>query len=48
MALFKVDKKLMNSNIAYIILDKDKKIQGISASCMAILNIDINKMRKLT
>ena len=46
--MFKVDKKLMSSNIGFILLNKDKKIQGISSSCMRLLNLDISRMRRLT
>lgn len=46
-ALFKIDKKIMSSNIAYVLLNKEKRIQGISSSCMKIMNLDIQKMRRL-
>jgi PAS domain S-box-containing protein len=47
-ALFKIDKKLITSDIAYILINKDKKLQGLSSSCMPIMNLDISKMRKLS
>ena len=37
----------MTSNIAYVLLNKDQKIQGISSSCMPMMNLDLAKMRKL-
>ena len=48
MALFKIDKKIISSNIAYILINKDKKIQGISSSCMKMMNLDIQKMKRLS
>ena len=46
--MFKVDKKLMSSNIGFVLLNKDKKIQGISSSCMRLMNLDLTRMRRLT
>src|SRR3569833_4653780 len=39
---------MISSNIAYILLNKEKKIQGISSSCMKMMNFDDYKMRRLT
>ena len=39
-SLLKVDKKLMSSHIAFILLNKEKRVQGVSASCMPMLNLD--------
>lgn len=47
-ALFKIDKKLITTDIAYILINKDKKLQGLSSSCMPIMNLDISRMRKLS
>jgi hypothetical protein len=46
-ALFKIDKKIMSANIAFVLINKEKKIQGISSGCMKVLNLDIQKMRRL-
>lgn len=46
--MFKIDKKLMSTNIGFVLLNKEKKIQGISSSCMRLLNLDITRMRRLT
>ena len=46
-AFFKIDKKLVNSNIGYILLNKDKKLHGISSSCIKMLNLDLQKIRRL-
>ena len=46
-ALFKIDKKVISSDIAYILINKDKKIQGISSSCMKMMNLDIQKAKRL-
>jgi hypothetical protein len=46
-ALFKIDKKLMNANIGFIILTKDKKIQGISSSCYKMMGLDLNMVRRM-
>lgn len=40
-ALFKTDKKAISSNVAYILINKEKKMQGISSSCMKMMNLDI-------
>lgn len=46
--MFKIDKKLMATNIGFVLLNKEKKIQGISSSCIRLLNMDLNRMRRLT
>jgi PAS domain S-box-containing protein len=46
-ALFKIDKKIMSANIAYVIINKEMKIQGISSGAIKVLNLDIVKMRRL-
>jgi hypothetical protein len=40
-ALFKIDKKIISSNIAFVIINKERKIQGLSSGCLKVLNIDI-------
>jgi len=47
-ALFKIDKKIMSANIGFVLINKEKKIQGISSGCMKVLNLDIQKMRRLS
>jgi len=48
-ALFKTDKKIISSNIGFILISKqDKKIAGISSSCIKLLDLDIQKVKKLT
>ncbi len=47
MAIFKVDKKLMSSNIGFLLIDRDRKIQAISSSCITMLYLDNNRMKKL-
>lgn len=37
----------MSANIAFVMLNKEKKIQGISSGAMNVLNLDIQKMRRL-
>ena len=46
-ALFKIDKKIMSANIGYILISKEMKIQGISSGCLKVINLDIQKMRRL-
>ncbi len=46
-ALFKIDKKLMSANMAFVLINKERKIQGISSGCLKVLNLDIQKMRRL-
>ena len=46
-ALFKIDKKIMSSNISYVLINKERKIQGISSSCMKLMNLDLQRMKKL-
>jgi PAS domain S-box-containing protein len=46
-ALFKIDKKLISTHIAYVLINKEKRIQGISSSCMKLMNLDAQKMRRL-
>ena len=38
----------MSANLGFVLINKEKKIQGISSGCMKVLNIDIQKMRRLT
>lgn len=47
MALFKIDKRLMNSNIGFVLVNKDKKIQGISSSCIKLMSLDLNTMKRI-
>lgn len=47
MALFKIDKKIINTNIGFIIFNKEKKIAGISSSCIKLMGLDVNKIRRL-
>jgi len=47
-ALFKIDKKMISSQIAFVLLNKEKKIHGISSSCIKMLGLDIQKMRRLS
>ena len=37
----------MSANIGFVLINKEKKIQGISSGCMKVLNLDIQKMRRL-
>lgn len=46
--IIKIDRKLMNSNIAYLIIDKDKKIIAISSSCITLLYLDLSRLERLT
>lgn len=39
-AIFQVDKKMMNSDVGYILINKDKKISCLSASCMKVFDQD--------
>ena len=47
-ALFKIDKKMMTSNVAFLVANKDKKIQGISSSCLKMMGLDREKMARIT
>ena len=47
-ALMKVDKKMMSANIGFILINKDKKFQGLSSSCIKMLNLDLVRMRRMT
>ncbi len=48
MALFKIDKRITNSNIGFVLINKDKKIQGISSSCIKLMGgMDLNMIRKI-
>lgn len=46
-ALFKIDKKMMNANIGFILFNKEKKIQGISSSCIKMMGLDVQMMRRM-
>jgi len=46
-ALFKIDKKIMSANIGYVLVNKEMKIQAISSGCMKVINLDIQKIRRL-
>lgn len=46
-AIFKVDKKLMSSNIAFILVDEDRRVQAINSSCISMLFLDIGRVRKM-
>lgn len=46
-ALFKIEKKMMNANIGYIIFNKEKKINGISSSCMKMMGLDVTLVRRM-
>jgi hypothetical protein len=47
LATFRVDKKMIAADLAYIILNWDKKIMAISSSCIKMLSLDSYKVRKL-
>ena len=38
---------MMNSDIGYIILNKEKKIQTMTASCIKIFDYEVNKLKRL-
>lgn len=46
--IIKLDRKLINSKIAYLIIDKDKKIIAISSSCITLLYLDLARLERLT
>ena len=46
-AILKIDKKLMSSNIGFLLIDKDKKIQAISSSCITMLYMDNSRLKKI-
>jgi hypothetical protein len=46
-AIFKIDKKLMSSNIGFLLVDKDRKIQAISSSCISMLYLDLIRLKRL-
>jgi hypothetical protein len=37
----------MSSNIAFLLVDKDRKIIGISSSCISMLYLDLSRLKKL-
>lgn len=37
----------MNSDVGFLLINRDKKISGISASCMKIFDYDLSKLKKL-
>ena len=47
MATFKVEKSGINKNVAHLILDKQKEVIDISATCITMLDIDLNKYARM-
>jgi hypothetical protein len=47
-AQFKLEKKLIQSNIAFILLSRDKRIINISSGCIRMLGLDLYKLKKYT
>lgn len=37
----------MNSNIGFILFNKEKKIQGISSSCTKLMGLDVTLVKKM-
>ena len=46
-AMFKLDKKIISSNIAYLLVSKERRILNISSSCIKMLSLDIQKLKRL-
>lgn len=46
-AMFKIDKKLISSDTCYILINLEKKIAGLSGSCISMMNLDLTKRWKL-
>lgn len=46
-AMFKIDKKLMSTNTGFILLNKDKKIHGLSSSCIKLMGLDMIRLKRL-
>jgi len=46
-ALFNLERSLISTDLGFILVTKDKKIAGISSSCIRILGLDIKKVKKL-
>lgn len=38
----------MTSSTAYILLNKEKKLQGVSSSCIQLMNIDTYQLKRLS
>jgi len=38
----------MSSDVGFFLLNKDKRIQGITSSCMKMMNLDLLKLRRLS
>jgi hypothetical protein len=45
-ATFKIEKSYINKNVAHLILDKNKEVIDVSASCISMLDINLNKLFK--
>ena len=37
----------MSSNIGYVLINKEKKIQGISSSCLKLMGVDVNRVKRM-
>ena len=45
-AMFKQDRKI-NTDVAFVLIDNDLKVQALSSSCIRMLHLDANKLRRL-
>lgn len=43
--LLRLDRRLINSNTAFILINEEKKIHGISSSCMRMMDLDSHKLK---
>jgi hypothetical protein len=44
--IIKLDKKLMSSNIAFILIDKEKRLINISSSCISMIGLDNQRVKR--
>jgi hypothetical protein len=46
-ALFKIEKKMINSQIGFALITKDKKLANINSSLIKMMGLDLEKMKKM-
>lgn len=46
-ALFKIDRKLISSSIGFVLVNKERMIQGISSGCIKLMSLDLQKLKKI-
>ena len=46
MATFKVEKTGINKSVAHIIINKNREVLDVTASCISMLGIDLDQLQK--